>query len=468
MTPEPISYVRSNRGKGPIAFAKEVTTSSVNEGLTRKSKEEDAKEVLESDEFIEVLHKPFMIPISDQFQLKNLGSTNTNANPKQNITTNSNALYNPGMSDKTLNKTLEVEIFESNEKPNIILNLSEEIEHSGESDTESIIASGDTKIQVKDNLSRIVPENTKQNLDLMEAILPQKQRNESNIDISIDTTLSPTNSTFDMNKIDSSAGVEDNIEILDADSRIDHNSEKEDRLDDSNVAEYHSLAEPIESSVILYNKSSSSSKQSDTLIYTANQLSGSGMGENALISNLTHDKLLMEIDTFFSANKSSQVVSSKNESIPTNVIMKTNDLISPQYLVQSDQNQTHPSIDQESDWIVDIIPLEFLPSNEVTDSSNEHNKEQFDSSMDTVYKNTSSYRFVFPADNNNNRIDQGLVNYSSVNIDNWINDDHSSLNNFIEQVLVQESGLPRDCTAYIEKVKNILFFLLLINLRISI
>ena len=83
MTPEPISYVRSNRGKGPITFTKEVTTSSVNEGLTRKSKEEDAKEVLESDEFIEVLHKPFMIPISDQFQLKNLRSTNSNANPKQ-------------------------------------------------------------------------------------------------------------------------------------------------------------------------------------------------------------------------------------------------------------------------------------------------------------------------------------------------------------------------------------------------
>ena len=99
-------------------------------------------------------------------------------------------------------------------------------------------------------------------------------------------------------------------------------------------------------------------------------------------------------------------------------------------------------IDTENDLMVNIVPLQLEPGNDLTDIEDDGTApEKLNDEMTEMIENATTYRFVFPTLNNN--ADDSKTDSHQHFISHWINE---------EQVLVDESGLPKHCANYVEKV----------------
>ena len=128
-----------------------------------------------------------------------------------------------------------------------------------------------------------------------------------------------------------------------------------------------------------------------------------------------------------------------------------NYVISPQYLIQNKPLSNLSGFltdDNEDDYLVNIVPLQLETSNDLSNMEYDDIQENTATTMEHSSENATSYRFVFPSSQNTHTQGQEL-DFSQNHINNWIND---------EQVLVDESGLPKHCADYIETVMNCSIF----------
>ena len=120
-------------------------------------------------------------------------------------------------------------------------------------------------------------------------------------------------------------------------------------------------------------------------------------------------------------------------------------IVFSKYLIQNKPSQDSSefiSVDEEDDLIVNIVPLQLQTNNHLSEIE-DNTPETSNSDKDQESENATTYRFVFPTHQHNDIEDQA-INFASNYISNLIND---------EQILVDESGLPKNCAGYVEKVK---------------
>ena len=214
---------RSHRWRGPLGYTSDVTTlPSETEEAFRNSKDKYVSEMLDSNEFIEVLHQPFMIPIN-QFQLKLRTSSNSISN-KPTIIHSHNSLPNRDTNNDENNDVLYIPIkgekqdTENNDQ--IVELLLDEIEHSGEVEEEDLdLINKGTTIHVKSNSTQIWLKGSTPNVNFDESILTNQSHDNQNNNL-------PNNESVNLNTFvnGNSSDISNNYAMLGTVTIVDSNA----------------------------------------------------------------------------------------------------------------------------------------------------------------------------------------------------------------------------------------------------
>ena len=453
----------SDRRRGPLEY------ETIREEETFRSlKAKENSEIIDSNEFIEILHQPFMVPI-DQFQLqirtKNVTSIPTSSTPITPSSNHANLSIDQSSSisesrkgfrqQNSSNTEYEIEnqvdkmdgsgnivennvidhsgdVNQSNELPNIGME-EQEIQGSGNSsgdftneeasnEENESDGSGVSQSFSIDELSNSLNKDSTLEKHLMEEQLLFEEDLESNMSSDTTTTMS-----LNMSLDNGSTNFVENDNIVDG--KIIHVNETK-------------TIEPKD----YVNDTLVSVLNDDTTIVIAH-INKENYSVNAkeienLVTTLSKDDLILdEVDQPDVIQNSSKYASE----------IIDNYVISPQYLIQNKPLTNLSGFltdDNEDDYLVNIVPLQLETSNDLSNLEHDDKQENTATTMEHSSENATSYRFVFPSSQDTQTQGQEL-NFSQNHINNWIND---------EQVLVDESGLPKHCADYIETVRNCSIF----------
>ena len=452
----------SHRRKGPLNYARVKDDESF-----RSFEGRQKNEIIDSDEFIEILHQPFMVPI-DQFQLQIRAKNVVKNNQKSSaaITSNSNRSVDP-ISKTSIPKSGSSIASKNQNSSNVAPKVNNKIEGSGDlvENLNDVDHSGDVNQGIKISNSGI-EESEIEASGKGDSIEGENSTDGSGIEGL--GTLKITNdlgNTLILNSTNPSTSTEKPVTLLNEEvETIDHINMDVNSSDVESI-----LNNKIEGSGIIVEnlKDVDHSGELNQGIEISNSvideqiMEGSGKGdsiegENSYeIISVTNDSIYEDTKElgFPNRTQSDHILlleewehqdDSKNISKFSNKIID-NYVISPQYLIQNkpvSSNSKFMPIDIENDLMVNIVPLKLEPGNELTDIEvDDTAPEKLDDEITGTIENGTTYRFVFPTLNKN--ADDSKTDSHQHFISHWINE---------EQVLVDESGLPKDCANYVEKV----------------
>ena len=419
----------SHRRRGPLNYdsvkAEDETKFSIFQRKFRRSKDNPESEIIDSNEFIEILHQPFMIPI-DQFQLKLRASNvvKTSGHFHDPNTGHISPIPESKMENKTKN-SLDTEPKVKNDTIDIdgsghVVENSGDVDHSGEYFQEEVSGMKEQEIEGSGDFRK--------NSD-------DKEYSSDSSEISVNEAsgIMPINI---MGKLPTS----------NMSSTFKNNATKEQQLSSNGKNETTNLNSTSYISVIEVmevKQGSNNSFLDHELHYDENDEIIPGSFEETkemipLSINTTSMEDILTIDELGEQN------GAKNDSKFASEVIDSY-IISPQYLIQNKPSQDSSefiSVDEEDDLIVNIVPLKLQTNNHLSEIE-DNTPETSNSDKDQESENATTYRFVFPTHEHNNIEDQA-INFASNYISNLIND---------EQILVDESGLPKNCAGYVEKVK---------------